>query len=550
MSKKVKNLIAVLGILAVCIIVYFVILAAAKKKPEDGNGSSGEAPFWSFGDESITELTIETAAGSFAFSYNVSNGVWTYPADADFPVYQDVFSILASKLKDMTCIRTVKNVTDMKAYGLDSPALKISFKTSGGNGKTLLVSGTAGADNTCYFTEEGSDSVCLTATTLSSYSEYDLYSCMQKVEIPDFTSYELNSVEFRNKTDETYRYLILSVDNEAAQTDAADIVFKYSENEAYKDDELLPAAVSDTRIMLNYINEFVFNKAVAHKPSDSELESYGLLLPQAEVKIKFTEKKAAANTASPAADDFLSENNYEYTISVGNPVSPEASQYYVRVGCKLNGNDENEYNSAAVYTTNAIYAEYYINMCADEINGVNSEKEQLLANNELPVITADNLDEIIIETADKGKIIIVNKGNGELEFSNGQEADAVFPVASTAGRQLFEYLSASGSFKYGSRISDSKTKEKLAQYGLDNPVKIFTFAFTGTVYNEDGSSEEHRAEWVLSIGKADGSFYVTADNTDSIYSMPESMINYLMALNDEILTGDKIYGQTDIDKLD
>lgn len=559
MKKKTRNLMIVIGVLALCIAAYFVIIKLAKDEDADAGDTVTDTAFWSFGDDIITGITVEGRSERFEFLYNKDDASWSYPADGAFPVNQTALTSLAASVKALTYSRSISDYTDLSSYCLDAPALKLTYTTDNGNSQVLLFSDIEGSGGTYYFKDEAADIVYLTSTKLYAYADYTLYDYIQLVTIPDLSAYDISSVTFQVSGSDTVK---LTVNKEKTEEDGENTVFDY---ESAASEEKIQANISDTNVMMNYISEFTINEAVNYKPTEEELAEYGLAHPQATVTLEFsgyTSKEIIGESGEATSQ--LVESEFTYKINIGYPTSDNNAQYYVSVSCVESENENSRYNSNAVYTANAIYAEYYLEMCEDNINGVNSTKERILKEEAIPSVTAENLQSIefdFYDEAGRKTILVQNNGDGAFEYSVITYADGEIgtisdtaAVTDSAANQLLEYISSSNQLKYVDSVSESKSENMLAKYGLDAPLRTITVAYSAELENGEGNTDTYHMTWALSIGKGtdeteNGSYYVTASNSDCIYTMSDSIINYLLAVDEEILNGAEIYGKSDIQNI-
>lgn len=571
MKKKTKNLLIVCGVLVLCVIAYFVIIRLAKDEDDASDDTAVSETFWGFGDETVIGITVEGSNGSFEFLYDVDDASWGYPSDSEFPVNQTTLAALASSVKALTYSRSITDYDDLSVYSLDSPALKLSYTTNNGNSQTLLFSDLEGSGQTYYFKDEAEDTVYITATKLSVYADYTIYDYIQLVTIPDLSAYDLSSITFQVSGSDVVK---LTVNEERTEEDGENTVFDYV---SAATGETLQADTSDSKVMMNYINEFTINEAVNYKPTEQELAEYGLDEPQATVTLEFSgyTSKETVNESGESTSQLV-ESEFTYKINIGYPTSDNNAQYYVRVSCVESENENSQYNSNAVYTVNAIYAEYYLEMCEDNINGVNTTMKSILRDEAIPSLTIDNLQSIEFDIYDEtGRRTIVVKNNGDLTlnysvvtYENGETGTVseTVTLTSSAANQLLEYISASNQLQYVDTVSENKSDPQLTRYGLDNPLRTITFAYTAEVENDEGNTDTYNMVWSLSIGQGQtaeepesgeeeptdtesGGYYVTASNSDCIYTMSDSIINYLLAVDEDILDGTEIYGRSDIQNL-
>lgn len=557
MNKKTRNLLVILSILVFCIAGYLLIVKFIDSdEQKNGDDTNTSSVFWDLSKDTIVELKLDNENGSFEFFYNIENGKWIYGSDSGYPLDDTAVTSLVSQLKALSYTRIIEEYTSLESYELHKPVVIITAKTADGESKELHFSSLSGADKMHYFKETSSDKVYITSNDLTGYSSYSITNFTKVVDVPPFSSYNITDISFGSL--ESGR-IILEVNNEATEVNGETTVWDYHiEKKGENISETKTALVDDTDVMMNYINEFTLNTAVCINPDLSELKEYGIDYDNPSVTINFTGKTTKENVAEDGST--ISEtvdSEFTYKIYIGNATSDNRSQYYVAVSCIDAENDDSIYNSSSVYTTNAIYAEYYNEFDETMINGVNRIQKELLDEDDIPVLNNESIQSIMFSSNDN-TILVDFSGEDSLYTvydNNMLETDSGI-LANSAETQMIEYLSNSGLLSYDTRVLDYKNDSVLESYGLFSPVRSIKINFTADYKDNNGAITEYPVEWTLYIGNKTeeesglSGYCVTADNTDNIYTMSESIIDYFLVIDKDILSGNKIYGKSSIDTVE
>lgn len=554
MNKKNRNILIVFCVLLVCLIAYFVIINLTKDETTKSNENTlVSTRFLSFDkDVVLTGLSIENSSGTMEFDYNSESATWSYPDDLSFPVNNAALNTLASEILTLTYTRSISDYSSLSSYNLDNPSIIFTIKTSDDKNITLLCSDLVGADNSFYFKTDTDDTIYITNTNLSSYAGLTLNDYFQIVEIPDFFTFEVSSIIFGNLESGK---ITLTENNDVVSTAEDQIIWDFVYEDFDTPETLKEQGFpADTDVMMNFLNDFIFNRVTIYSATEEELVKYGFTdkLPDVTINFKgYTSKEIVLD--SGASTNQLVESEFTYTITIGNPTSPKETEYYVMVSCVESENDNSSYHSNAIYEMNSFYAEYFMNFTVDDINGVNRIKDSLLNEEDIPVISKDNLISITFSsTTDILYDLFLDFTLDDVGYECSSDSGLISSgsATETAINQLLEYLSSENQMDYLKRVSDSNSDSELKLYGLLNPIRELSISYEADYINDDGSIDTYIIDWKLSIGMVDDVYYVTASNSDSIYTISDSFVNYVLAFDENILNGSEIYGKTEIEGLE
>lgn len=551
MDKKIRNLLIIVGVLVLCIIAYLIILKLTKEEEPSDNNASIVTNYWTYDNEQIADLTIN-GVENLSFLYDASTKTWSNKEDNSISINQTAVMSIISQLKQLTYSRVIEEYSSLDEYKLSEPALKIIVGFENGKKLEMMFSDMEGYNASYYFKDNNSDKVYITNSKLINYADYDLYDFISMVEIPDFSSAEIDSYTFITATDER----IVIKQNKDLSSDK-EIVYDYELLDS-DGNEINHGTVnsSDAKIMNNYVNEFMINRVADYSPDDSKLEKYGLLNKKPSVTFEFSGfTTKVSEDANGNQTSQIVECEFTYMITIGNPVSESNGEYYVMVSCIESENETSQYDSKLVYTANALYSEYFLEFDEGNVNGEKIILSELLGEDEIPELTVDNVISVIIQNNESDERIVITNSAENASFSvfKASDPDTIISqgvIDSTAYKQFCAFLYENKNMNVEKSISD-KSNDNLIKYGLDVPACTITFEFIATHTDDSGNSKDYELSWSLMIGsktaiEEEELRYVTTSNTDYIVTMPDSIINYIVSINKNILDGTESYGQSEI----
>ena len=121
--RKRTRLCVLTGVLLALCAAAFAVSRYEQKKEDIKN--SGEV-ILEIPPESVTALSWTNGSGSYSFT---KDGVWTYDADAAFPVDAEKINALLSQFESFTAAFVIDDVEDYSQYGLDEPVCTVCIDT-------------------------------------------------------------------------------------------------------------------------------------------------------------------------------------------------------------------------------------------------------------------------------------------------------------------------------------------------------------------------------------------------------------------------------------
>ena len=371
--KRQKRMMILLGILAVCT----AGTVAVSRIDFEEKMSETETAIIDIDSADITRLAWNYEE---EVSYVRQDGEWQYEADEKMAVDQELLDEIAENLSQITSDKMVEEVQALSVYGLSDPAYSITVETEEETYEIQIGDETF-SDGEIYISI-GDDYVYLTDAELTDEIAYSLLDCVQKEEIPEMESISALTINNEETVDMVYKE-----NSGYCYSDAYTYYLK--ENEAYRnlDNEKTESAFAD-------LSEFSWEECADYYAEDSELASYGLEEPAAEVSIVYTPvqeegEEEEAETSENSAEQTEEEQEFSYQVGTANDT------YYAKLT-----------DSNIVYT---ISQEVYD-------AAVNASYEELKPD-EVILLDWSTVDSIEIEF--DGNVYAV-------EVENGGEEDAVY----------------------------------------------------------------------------------------------------------------------------
>ena len=584
MKKKKRQLIILLVVLIALIVLFFVIKRLTKRYTADpGKTAETETDYFvlNAGDYA-TSFEITGEKGTTSLNYINDDSKWVLKDSEDFPIANQLASDFASDLLSLNYVRCISDHKELESYGLLQPALTISITTNGGIDKTLLFSEVEGVDGTYYFKASDSDDVYLTKKNMLEYASVDKFAFAKVATVPPFESLNISSINIKQASGEEFTIIpdetseiidaegaasldenslpggmtsddegIVIESYENTQILKTEKLFYYVNSKGEDDSALKPVNDTDSKEFYENFTEFMYNSAICYQPTEEDMAEFGLDNPSTVLTVSF---EAATMDYSTADKTDMEMTDFVYTLYIGKSAGEDTGLYYVYVDCTDGLNGENSgFNSDFVMLMNSSYGDYFVKLTEDGINGAISGQYEYLAENEVPRIDASAVSEIRL-TKNDGTDITVYTKDGSMYYKDAADESTEHPVDSTAKTQLEEYLFNSGFLRYDAEFASNEAADAMASCGLTTPAAEITI-----VYNVEDEKADNKAvtiTWKLDIGNCEEvqsydddfnvttntEYYVTASNTDTIYTMNKTMGDYLTSISKEILDGTEVYG--------
>ena len=300
--KRQKRLIVLSGVLVVCVAGAVVISRIDFEEKMTGT----ETTIVDVDSADITKLSWNYED---EVSFTREDDEWKYGSDDKMAVDQELLDEIAENLSNITSDKMVEEVQSLGVYGLSEPQYNITVETEDETYE-IAVGDETFSDGEVYISI-GDDYVYLTDAGLIDDISYSLLDCVQKEEIPEMESISSVSVNNEDTLD-----IVYAEDSGYCYSDAYTYYLKDGESYQNLDNE-------NTESMFTTMSEFAWEECVDYYAEDSELSSYGLDEPDAEVSIVYTpaeeeddsENADSDGTADGAYYAKLTDSNIVYSIS-------------------------------------------------------------------------------------------------------------------------------------------------------------------------------------------------------------------------------------------
>lgn len=277
--RGLRSTIALLVVLAgLGAYIYFVA-----SKTED-TGSKQERLFPSLSADSIEELTVKSESGEVT-TLKKADTKWTMTAPFSTRASDMDASGITSGLSGLEVTRVVdENPADVKEYGLDAPAVEVTFKSKAGSpsGKLLIGKKTA-TGGSIYARKDGDKRVVLIG--------------------------EFNEATFNKSTFDLRDKAIVTLDR--AKVDGLDVVLASGGFELVKKDAdwsmvkpvVARADASAADGLVTSVESLQMKSIVGPSATPEELKRYGLDKPVAIVNLHSGSERTSVAVGGPAGED-------------------------------------------------------------------------------------------------------------------------------------------------------------------------------------------------------------------------------------------------------
>ena len=374
MSKKQIKILTVFLILLVVGITVLVLINkkdSGKEKKESTVPESELLLSDSLGDIKGLKLT----SGDFELDlvYSKERKKWLCADDAVFPVDTTKINTLVQSLKTMKKLREITDYADLSDFSLDKPAF--SAEISAGAEKQKLSFSALNADKGIYYCAvSGDEKVYLVDKDIYTYGENTkLLDYAKAPDNPDFSPSKVKSITVDVK--DGNKIVIVPGDVAPSEGSAGEwYYYVVSDGESVNDRK--KCTQNDANVLFNFLTGLCYNRIIEYNPSEERLEFYGLKEPAAVVTIQFRGYVNITKTTDNGQTvEELGETEFSYKFYMGNEIKESSGEYFIMNTCESSVDYDNPYDGRnCVFATNSYFAKFFIEMTADNLNGVVSGK--------------------------------------------------------------------------------------------------------------------------------------------------------------------------------
>lgn len=209
---------------------------------------------YSFDYEDMKQISFTYEENSYSFTKN--DGVWTYDADPEFPIHQVYLETKAAKLAEIYVDREIEATDSSKAeFGLDNPVVSVSLSLEDGEKYTFLMGNRNDTVGAYYMYDETTGKYYLRdGSLIVAFGDgFSLYDLVELEDLPAVSNTEITHIYINGEENK-------NMDN------------------------------------ISNVVALEFSSGVNYKATDAEMESYGLLSPEATLKIEYNKTLNSLST--------------------------------------------------------------------------------------------------------------------------------------------------------------------------------------------------------------------------------------------------------------
>lgn len=314
--KRSKKILILLGIFIVACTATFGVMQYEERKEQIKN--SDEIILELAGD-SVQSLSWSYEGDTLAFHRDEK---WLYDEDETFPVDEKKIGELLEQFQAFGASFIIEEVEDYEQYGLDDPTCTINLTTEEQSYEILL--GDYSKMDSQRYVSIGDGNVYLVKSDPMDYYDRTLSDMIDHDETPSFE----NATAIQFEGTENYK---VTYEEDSNSTYCKDDVYF-----TQQDGKNMPLDTSRVNSYLSHISSLDLTDYVTYNATDSELESYGLDVPELTVMIDYTEEEESGEKTANAFVLHIGLNKEEKEAAEQTAEDDdnlgEAITAYVRVG--------------------------------------------------------------------------------------------------------------------------------------------------------------------------------------------------------------------------
>ncbi|MDD3428998.1 MAG: DUF4340 domain-containing protein [Oscillospiraceae bacterium] len=297
--KKRKQLIALLGVLAVLCLLYFGAVSlnngiAAKAQAE--SEAQAQASRIVLTDMDAAQIAYEN--GTDQLSFYKQDDEWYYQADKDFPLAQSYLTKLEGLCAQLDAVRALDNGDTLAAYGLENPKYRITITDKDQTQKQLLIGNATNEQYYCKLADD--DTVYTIQGDLVECLKYSVYDMIELDTIPAVTSDTLQALSITNPQGSyTLKKVVTEKEAEVPAKDESDAYTTTSQEVTWTlADDGTEQTVQNTALMdtvLTALQSFKFSSCIDYKGAENTtlMQESGLDAPIYSITLTYTDTAAS-----------------------------------------------------------------------------------------------------------------------------------------------------------------------------------------------------------------------------------------------------------------
>lgn len=283
--RKKRNLMIAAAALAILLACYGLLKGANDRSAAaEEERQEAEVQLMSLSPDTVQAFSFQDGGTAYVFERD-ADGDWTYPADENFPVDEDIVSSLLRDLEDVDYTRRLEGVEDLAEYGLEEPSNIITATDAQGTEHTITVGNMNGSTGDYYiYLDEETDVVYTVESTIPLDFDLTLYDLVDAETFPAVAADEIARIQVEDAAEGRVEEF---VKNEASSSQEPE-----EENEAQEDgqswsavvgEETLEADSDQVTALLDELGALYYQSCVEYYVED--LAAYGLDAPAYTIRI-------------------------------------------------------------------------------------------------------------------------------------------------------------------------------------------------------------------------------------------------------------------------
>ena len=343
MKKQTKQLLALAGVLVLCVGVY----AGLRVWNAGAEEREAAAADYVVQLTDVTALSIDNGGGTLAFTKTDDN--WTLDTDADFPVDGTYLDALANGLESVEAERILEDPDELADYGLEDPAYTLSAETADGESVTLYLGNLDATSSNRYAMREGDERIYTISTTLATLMDYDLLDLMELLTLPSMSKSTLASATLSTAA-ESHTLTKNEVSREQeVETDTGEVdengdpIYETTTETVttttwYLDGEEVSSDADGLSDWLSALSSLYLESCYAYKADSDTLTACGLTTGSTLSVTVAVEQETEDSEDSADAEAETATTTETVTLTFGSADS-EGTGYYVTVGTPEDGSN-------------------------------------------------------------------------------------------------------------------------------------------------------------------------------------------------------------------
>ncbi|MFV0341700.1 MAG: DUF4340 domain-containing protein [Anaerocolumna sp.] len=334
-QKKKKGL----NLILLLLLLIMMILALVWVMKNNENGEESETVT---SEETAAIVTTDTTTIS-TLHYQIGenemtlvqgeDGNWYNYLDDAFPINQTYAANMASAFASVTATRTLTEVSDFSAFGLEEPVGLVSFTLKDGSATTIELGSQVPVTGGYYATLNEDGNVYILEDSFYDTFDYTIAQMTVVEDIPSITAENITSLLIENTDKESFEVVY----EEESLADLSGFS-NYIIQKPYSTD--IPADTDAITTLFGNYTAMSFSSCVDYNATD--LSKYGLDTPSAKIHIAYyeelTQEAQDTDTDTDTIDSSDSSEetqgvtkvNYELTLLIGG--TNENGDYYAKLG--------------------------------------------------------------------------------------------------------------------------------------------------------------------------------------------------------------------------